>query len=146
MAAASHRQYGSSPVGNVFGSGDSITCLGTDLDASFDPPTDGIDWLHDLVTNSDGSPDCDDEENNRSSDWDWWVYLWNMYSKGSGDPGDGLTASAVYDIFADVDPSTWDENEGTGGTSDDPWELWAASVIDLELDTESDPWAPSVDH
>lgn len=88
--------------------------------------TDGDDWLDDLVNGADVMG-CTTPVTNRATSWDWLTYLYHMWSS----QGEGLLQVEVYDIWEDTTTTSWDPDEGTGTTADDPFTLWDGAATNL---------------
>jgi hypothetical protein len=71
------------------------------------------DWLEDLVNASDPAG-CTGTLVNRSTQYDWLRFWWDMYTDQDIAPRD------LADIYDDMNPQSWDEDGSTGTTDDDP--------------------------
>jgi hypothetical protein len=120
-------------------SGTAEWTIGESFDCAGDPEggslTDSMDWLGDMVV-SHGALNCTGTITDRSTEFDWWRYLWKMYAFGTDTTagnGDELTANEILDILVEADPGTWDQ-DGGGSYTDDPWPRWDAAAYTLAGD------------
>lgn len=81
----------------------------------------GRDWLEGVVNGAD-SLGCTGTLTNRSSQYDWLRYGWDMLQDES------VPIDDYVDLYDDANPQSWDPNSGTGTTADDPIVRWEASA------------------
>ncbi|MEQ1571449.1 MAG: hypothetical protein ABMA64_37830, partial [Myxococcota bacterium] len=109
-----------------YAAGEHLACWG-DPDAIAPDHTDGEDWLADLF----GHNGCTGTATNHTTEYDIVHYAWGLYAYGSdtiNNNANDLTADEVMDLLLAADPSTWDPNQSTYVTSDDPWDRWDAAA------------------
>jgi hypothetical protein len=92
----------------------SYVCIGDPYSGSPDPGAD--DWLEDLITLDDDNTDgfqCQGQITNRSSEYDWMRYLWDMTTIQA------VPISGIWSIWAGADPASWNTDD-SGMVADFP--------------------------